>query len=72
MTISRFLTSPSSRLFEGTAEEAREELAHRESEHTIVLSLPDKSVAETLGLASNLGPLVAVNSGPSVAACWTR
>ena len=25
-----------------------------------------------MGLASNLGPLVAVNSGPSVAACWTR
>ena len=25
-----------------------------------------------VGLASNLGPLVAVNSGPSVAACWTR
>jgi hypothetical protein len=25
-----------------------------------------------LSLASNLGPLVAVNSGPSVAACWAR
>ena len=25
-----------------------------------------------VGLASNLGALVAVNSGPSVAACWTR
>ena len=25
-----------------------------------------------VSLASNLGPLVAVNSGPSVAACWTR
>jgi hypothetical protein len=27
---------------------------------------------EQVSLASNLGPLVAVNSGPSVAACWTR
>jgi hypothetical protein len=25
-----------------------------------------------VSLASNLGPLVAVNSGPSVAACWAR
>jgi len=28
--------------------------------------------ADPVSLASDLGPLVAINSGPSVAVCWTR
>jgi hypothetical protein len=33
---------------------------------------PTSHLLIKMSLASNLGPLVAVNSGPSVAACWTR
>jgi len=38
----------------------------------LVVYLANCSRKTLVGLASNLGPLVAVNSGPSVAACWTR
>jgi hypothetical protein len=30
------------------------------------------AIEKGMGLASNLGPLVAVKFGPFVAACWTR
>jgi hypothetical protein len=40
----------------------------------LALAHADGSVRNllALSLASNLGPLVAVNFGPCVAACWTR
>jgi hypothetical protein len=46
MGTSRLLKYSNARLFEGSSEEAREQLAHNASEHTIVLSVPDKLVAD--------------------------
>jgi hypothetical protein len=46
-----------------------EMVQYSEKYHVVTAHVP---LNEMLGLASNLGPLVAVNSGPSVAVRWTR